>query len=328
MSITPETLGADGPRRPGRRQRIVLVVLLGLVTAFVAVAVVRNWSSVRDDLALMSIADLVGAGAAVAAALVMSALAWMSVLDRMGGRMSARDGLTAYFAGQLGKYVPGSVWTVVIQAELGQRANVARVTMAASYVVALMVTVATGGMLGLLALTGPGDSSPWVLAVGAAVGAALTFYLLYDVRLLNRMTSWASARAGRSIPELHPSGATIGVASVLSAGSWAFFGLHIWLLARPLGADASLLVPAIGAFSLAFVGGLVALPLPAGAGIREAVLVVMLAGAIGRPGALTVSLVSRFVILAVELLLAGAFGVFGTASRLRAKPIGGTSPDR
>jgi glycosyltransferase 2 family protein len=70
----------------------------------------------------------------------------------------------------------------------------------------------------------------------------------------------------------------------------------------------------VGAFALAFVAGLLVVPVPAGAGVREGVLVAMLAGSIGGPAALTVSLVSRLVLLAVDVVMAGLFGV-GRAAR-------------
>ena len=103
---------------------------------------------------------------------------------------------------------------------------------------------------------------------------------------------------------------------------WGFFGIHVWLLARPLGADAADLVPTTGAFALAFVAGLLVVPLAAGAGVREGVLVATLAGSIGAPAALTVSLVSRLVLLGVDLFLAALFGVGGVARTVRHRGVG------
>ena len=108
---------------------------------------------------------------------------------------------------------------------------------------------------------------------------------------------------------------------------WGFFGLHAWLLARPLGAGVSDLAPTVGAFALAFVAGLLVVPLPAGAGVREGVLVATLAGSIGAPAALTVSLVSRLVLLAVDLVMAALFGVGGAARAVRSR-LGGLQRTR
>ncbi len=53
--------------------------------------------------------------------------------------------------------------------------------------------------------------------------------------------------------------------------------------------------------------------------MREGVLVATLAGSIGAPAALTVSLVSRLVLLVVDVLLALVFGVPGAARSVRAR---------
>ena len=295
------------PRRRGRST--VSFVLLAIVVAFAVYALARNWSEVTDDIAQMSVLDLVLSTGSAAIGLFFSAFAWRSLLGGMGASPRLHDAFTIYFAGQLGKYVPGSVWPAVIQAELGRRSNIARLTMVASYVVALMVALATGSVIGLLVLFGPARDSLWPAVVGAATLGVALGVLLYDARWLNRAGAWAGTRIRREIPSVHTSPRSVVLAAVLQLCGWVFWGLHAWLIARPLGAGADLVLPTIGGFAFAFVAGLVVIPLPAGAGIREAVLIVMLSGDIGRPGAITVSLVSRLLMAVAELLLAALFGV-------------------
>ena len=139
---------------------------------------------------------------------------------------------------------------------------------------------------------------------------------------LHRGLAWAFARAGRTPPPTALPGRSLAGAVAWLIACWGFFGIHVWLLARPLGADAADLVPTAGAFALAFVAGLLVVPLPAGAGVREGVLVATLAGSIGAPAALTVSLVSRLVLLAVDLFLAALFGVGGVARTVRNRGVG------
>jgi hypothetical protein len=225
--------------------------------------------------------------------------------------------LTIFFAGQLGKYVPGAVWTAAIQADLGRRRRIARSTMLVSYVMALMIAVATGGMAGLLILFGAGAPRAmalWMLLPAAAVGIALL-----RPGWMNRGLAWGFARAGRTPPPVELPGRALAASVAWLIACWGFFGLHAWLLARPLGAGAADLAPTIGAFALAFVAGLLVVPLPAGAGVREGVLVATLAGSVGAPAALTVSLVSRLVLLGVDLVMAGLFGVGGAARAARVR---------
>lgn len=185
--------------------------------------------------------------------------------------------------------------------------------MAASYFLALLISLACGGLSGLLVFTGNGAGSVWLVAVAGGVGSLVVIAMIYDARLLNSMGAWAGRRLKREPPTIPPAGRTVGAAGVLTMCSWLFFGLQAWLLSRPLGAGVDLLLPTIGAFSLAFVAGTVLVPLPAGAGVREAVLVIALGGTIGQPAAIAVSIMSRLVLILTEVALALAFGVPGAA---------------
>lgn len=53
-------------------------------------------------------------------------LAWRSILRGLDSPLPVRPSARVYFVGQLGKYVPGSVWTVLTQMELGRDHNVPR----------------------------------------------------------------------------------------------------------------------------------------------------------------------------------------------------------
>jgi hypothetical protein len=91
----------------------------------------------------------------------------------------------------------------------------------------------------------------------------------------------------------------------LAAGSHLLLGVQAWLLARDLGAEGSAVLPlAVGAFALASVAGLLALPVPAGAVVREAVLVVALSPVLPIGSALLLALVSRVLLTVGDLAAA------------------------
>ena len=103
-----------------------------------------------------------------------------NLLERigLGAPLPLREGSATFFVGQLGKYVPGSVWSLGAQATLARRQSVpARVTVAAGLVF-LGYHLATGVALGagavLLGVLDPGWPA-WVsglLVLGAVVGLA------------------------------------------------------------------------------------------------------------------------------------------------------------
>lgn len=311
----------SSPRWTGRRA--ITAVFTVVVVAFVIVALVRNWSEVRAELELVGAGDLVGSAIVAVLALIASWTLWVTVMSDLGAGLRQRDGLAIFFSGQVGKYVPGSVWTAVIQTQLGRANGVRRATMVAGYALSTVITVATAGLIGPLLLAN--DPEPWVVAVaiGAFIAGVAGFAGIGHPQGVARLSRWIADRTGRELPDVALRARPLAVAGMQGIVVWILYGVHAWLIARALGADLSDLLPTIAGFALAFVAGLVVLPLPAGAGVREAVLVIALSASLDRPAALSVAIISRFTIMVAELGIAGVCGVphaIRSARRLRADP--------
>jgi uncharacterized membrane protein YbhN (UPF0104 family) len=89
--------------------------------------------------------------------------------------------------------------------------------------------------------------------------------------------------------------------------SWLVSGLHLWLLAIAMGAPpVRSLALCVGGFGLATVVGLLAVVTPDGLGVREAVLLAVLATVLPVPAATIVALASRLVTTVGEVGLGGA----------------------
>jgi glycosyltransferase 2 family protein len=186
------------------------------------------------------------------------------------------------------------------QMELGRDYHVPQRASGAAVGVFLLVVVGTG--LAVAAATtpllGPDalDAYWWLLAV-------LPLALLTVVPLvLNRLLALALRLTRR--PPLTAPLSTGGL--VRAAGwallSWLAYGVHLWVLAGQLGAGGPLLLArATGAFAAAWCVGFLLLVAPAGAGVREAALVLLLAGALTRPQATVVAVVSRLLFVLGDL---------------------------
>ena len=155
--------------------------LLGLVTAvmgsklirwgFVAVtvaigayAVVSQWSHVRSALASLGFLPVAGALVAVLAALVAAMQVWRVLLAALGSPLPARPAARIMFIGQLGKYLPGSIWPVVAQMELGTAHRVPRHRSASASVLTMLFCLLAGLLAALVTLPfAPGARSyRWV----------------------------------------------------------------------------------------------------------------------------------------------------------------------
>jgi uncharacterized membrane protein YbhN (UPF0104 family) len=95
-----------------------------------------------------------------------------------------------------------------------------------------------------------------------------------------------------------------------SWSSWVLYGLQIWLLATRLGAPPGRTVLlAVGGFAFAWSVGFVVVLAPAGAGVRDVLLIATLSSVLGTGPATAVALMSRALMTAGDLLTAGLAAV-------------------
>ncbi len=284
--------------------RTVLPMAVGAVAVAVALlAVARRWGGVHEaissigptDLALSLIFGMIGTYAPYRI--------WREMLLGLGARSQTRSSARLFFVSQLGKYLPGAVWPVIAQMEYGARAGLSRRSMLAANMLTFVLSLAVG--LGLAGICLPLSST-------AALHRFWWTFLLIPVlvallhpRAIPAFIDWALRLLGRA-----PVGARLpfrysvrGIAWGLV--SWIALGLHLRALTSGLGAHGwPALLAAIGGEALAVSAGVIFVPAPAGAGIRDAVLVATLTPSLGATNALAAALVSRVVLIVVDLLLA------------------------
>jgi glycosyltransferase 2 family protein len=289
----------------GRRLVAVGRVVLGLlVVAAVVWALAGSWQEVRVDLARVSLGALAGSCALALLALVLTLVGWRAMLADLGSPLALGPASGVLFVGQLGKYLPGSVWTVVVQAEVASRLGVPRKRTAVVGLLSVLLSALAGLAVGVLAL-------PALLqAGGGRVYLLLVLVLLAGLaclhpRLLNALVGRALRLARREPLEHGLSGRAITVTMTAFVLAWLALGLHVWVLVTDLGASAgAAVVPAVLGYALAASVAMLAVLLPAGIGLRELLLVVLLGGVLDRPAATAVVLLSRFLVTGSDVVAA------------------------
>jgi glycosyltransferase 2 family protein len=265
-----------------RRVRAAAQLLLVAGLVFAAVRLRSLWHDSHVDLARADWPALAGAVLLSAAGVVASGFAWLEILRRLGVRPRAHWA-GVVFQAQLAKYVPGMLWQYAGRAALARGRGLPLRTVAVSLPVELGASLAAAGILSSLLL------GPWgLLPAAALLGAA----------------ALGARPAGQTVPQPVRAGAAV---VPLFAAILFVLGAGFWLTARGLfGAPAGDLLPYVGAFTAAWVVGVVAVYAPGGVGVREAILVAILHGRLGAADALVLALVSRGVLVAVDVLAAGA----------------------
>ena len=302
----PEPTAGITPRSAGpawRQVALALLLLAGLSLAVVSLA--DQWGEVREGARELSLPLVAAAGLAVILSLTLSLLSWRSMLVGLGSPVPVAGAARIFFVGQLGKYIPGSVWPVLAQMELGANYGLPRAAVAMTALLTMAAAVPVTLLLGLLTIPAllAADASAYLWLFLVLPGAVVVL----SPPVINPLLTLALRLVRRPpLPQRLTAGTVLRVGAY-AAGANLLFGLQAWLLAIDLGAAGPEVLPlAIGAFALANVAGLLALPAPAGAGVREAVLVASLSPVLPLGQALVLALVSRVLLTLGDVFVAGA----------------------
>ncbi|WP_232831922.1 lysylphosphatidylglycerol synthase domain-containing protein [Nocardiopsis sp. FIRDI 009] len=291
-------------RDPWVRLAVLLVLLLCAV-----LAVRAHWEQAREAAAALPLWVLPVAVLAGMAGLTGQMMAWRALLSGLGSPLPGGVAARVMFVGQLGKYLPGSVWAFVAQVELGRDWEVPRVRGAAATLLAVGVTVAVSLAVAAVAL--PLSSAEaarrwwWALALAPLLLAALHPRVVgWGVRLAAR--PFARFREVAEAGPLRLPGRAMAAAVAWTLAAWVPLGAHVWVLTWAVGGDpVRSFGPAVGAYALAWTLGLLVVFAPAGLGVREAVLVVALAPVVDAGAALVVAVLSRLVMTVADVAWAG-----------------------
>ena len=304
------------------RARTLNALRIGLLVVIVAACVIAlwaNWQEVSGQLRKLSVPVVLGAFVLVTLAPVLTLMGWRVLLEDLGTHLALPPASSVFLVGQLGKYLPGSVWTVVAQAEMGAKLAVPRRRMAVVGILSIGLAVLTGCLLGIPAVqplvASRGDAfSWWWVAIAVALGCVLLW-----PRLLNAVIARGLRLLRREPLEHDLSGRAVALTSAWFVAAWVSTGMGTFVLARSVAPDAPLgpmLVTCIGGFALASAAGMFSILVPAGVGVRDGVLALLLVTLMPLPAAAAVVVVARFFAVLADLLLAGFAWVWGRRHHL------------
>lgn len=280
---------------------------LAVVAGFAVREIIVHWAEFRDTLGGIGWASSVASLGVLIVSVAVSAYGWQSVVDGLGEPVGYRRGARICLVGQLGKYVPGSLWAYLVQMELARRAGLSRARVFTGSLISSGI-----GMIAAVPVAALAGRGRWPLL-------ALPVVLALHPRVIDRAAALGLRLLRRPRPPRALGARPIVTAFAASLVAWFLQGTHLWLLC---GGNP---VVCAGAMALAMTVGTFAFLLPSGAGVREAVLVAVLTTA-GNPAgqALAFALASRVMFTLADLVTASLAA--GTPRRRRSgKPLAGTA---
>lgn len=234
-------------------------------------------------------------GVLVVVGISVTSTAWLRLLAAYGRVLPPGEGRAVFFVGQLGKYIPGAVWSMGAHAELARRHRVPVRTTVSTSLVFLGVNLATAALVAAsAALIGASsvDVPRWALVAVLFAGVAGL-----SPAAVNFCGSLVSG--GDRLRLTH--GGVVRVV-LLQAVTWACYAGAMLLLAPD--PSPRLFAVAAGAFATAYAVGVLVVLAPAGLGARDVTLVALLAPVTGLTSATAIALLTRVLHTGGDLLLA------------------------
>jgi hypothetical protein len=262
-----------------------------------------QWSAAAERLAALSI-DWPWIAAATVIVLLTYLLlidTWRRLLAGWGGYLPFGTASRIWFVSNLGKYLPGKVWSIAAMSVMAREQAVSPVAAAGSSILIQLITVATGIALALFMGVRAIDQPVIAIVVGVILGAAIASLPV----TLPRLARAASALTGRviEVPPLATSVLLLTVARSLL--SWLAYGIAFQFFVRGvLGSAAGATSSYIAVYAASYILGFLALFAPGGVIVRESALVAGMVrlGLAGQADAFAVAVASRLWLTVVELL--------------------------
>lgn len=299
--------------RKGYRHIGVLIGLLGL--GLVVRELVRGWDEVAGGFQRLNAWDLIGAFTLGFLAMAVMGLGWGKVLKALGSSRPLLGTLYRFSMGEMGKYLPGGVWSVVGRGEMARRVGVPGsiayqgtfLSIALTYLAACLVA-ATAWLI-----DGSTPGSRWSLLLGILPLGLLALH------------PTAQTLAYRGLGKLTKGKAEFRVLSWLSSvrlmlwhvPAWLGVAGATWLLASALETNSVDPWNILFATCIAWTAGLLAVPVPGGLGVREAVFLSVVTTLSTTGIAAAVAIASRILFVLVDTVSVVVFSLLNHRNRGR-----------
>ena len=289
-----------------RRALLAALSVAGAIAglAFLAYVASPHWDSVRTSMRGLHAGWILLAGLALSLHYAITFGIWVGCMRLAGFTPTRRQAADTYIPSLLARYVPGKVWSHGVRLALARRAGISLVGVTGAVGWEILLSLAGASVVALVALAGApiGDR---VRAATAIVAALTAFAIAAAVVVSARQDSPLVRRLGlRTAERPWTLLAWIGAAHLVA---WLVYGFAHWAIARgvvPVRPDILPLVT--GAIALAWIGGYVAVFTPAGLGVREGLLALLLGPVLGAGPVVVMAAAARLLAIALEtVLLAG-----------------------
>jgi len=235
---------------------------------------------------------------------------WRRTLAAWSAALPFGAAARIWFVSNLGKYIPGKIWSIAAMGVMARENAVSPVAAAGSSILIQLVTIASG--IGVVLVTGARAIEQPVLAV--VVASVVLASIAATPVILPAVVRWAAGMVGREVVVPPLPARIVWEAFFRATLSWVAYGIAFQLFVRAvLGEAAGAVTSYIAVYAASYIIGFLALFAPGGAVVRESAMVagMLRLGLAVEADALAVAIASRLWLTVVELLPGLAYLAIG-----------------
>ncbi|MDP3025386.1 MAG: lysylphosphatidylglycerol synthase transmembrane domain-containing protein [candidate division Zixibacteria bacterium] len=294
--------------KPARKvlYRVAQVIILLVIFYFLGKSLFTNWTKVRDYHWELNYPLLIISFFLFSLVYLFLIKVWLSLLKKVGSDLSFWKMFKIWFISNIGKYLPGKVWTVVGMIYLLEKEGVPKRNGLTTSIIGQALSVLSAfilsfTLLGFTLYEKIFSKNPGIFFLTILFSIAVLIIVAYPKLLQISINLGLSlAKKERINLELRSRDLLLYLAYYIF--SWFLFGLAFMVFIQSITqVNWNLYFSLTGAFAFSLTIGFLAVFVPGGLGVREGILVLLLSLYFPLPVATLISIFSRLYISIVEL---------------------------
>jgi len=303
-------------------RKIVGTVIVSIVFFFIGKIAYREWDKISGYDWYPSPRWFIASIFLLLGVYLMGGFGWTLVLRMLGVKIAGAKGVSIFLLSLFGRYIPGGVWSALSRVYLCRLEGIPDSRSAVSVLLEQTYPVVSAGLVFAVSLLFWDDTGPVLRVLPALVLLPLFFVFLHPRPFL-KIVNPVLAKFGRGPIHLSLSFNQMLILAGYYSLQWVVTGGAFYLFIRAFYPLGGYYIPILcGIYAISFTAGYLAFFMPAGLGVREGVLTILLSLFIPMPVAIGVSLLSRLWLIGVEIVILLVFLINRETRRMAKTALG------
>jgi uncharacterized membrane protein YbhN (UPF0104 family) len=283
-------------------RNILATAVIITIFVFLLRNLILNWSKIPFENLQMHVPLIILSFCALGLHFICYSKSWQKIMYALDAPITYAQSIWMIATTQIGKYLPGKVWYMIGRVYVGKKASIEGKSLALSMVLETGLLHVTGGIIFLITTVAAGNYNvSWLII---SIVLIITAIIILHPKILGRVANFF-LRIFRK-PQIQ---STLTYRQIIHISVY-FFGLWIgqvigfYFLVRAIYPIPLFhILNLASAYTLAWISGSVAIFTPAGLGIREGVMTLLLSSILPMPLAIAISFIARVWITIFEVVV-------------------------